>query len=137
MAKSQNDEKVLLLTEKIAVQKTRLNKTEKFNPKTHCALVLFGQTYNLHTLNKQTCVLLIAHVRSLFLAWSTLDLGRDPLVISDFQASIWLDDLISKYEILNIKEEATRLKGLELQLETLLSHDTRVELELTKLEGQI
>ena len=59
------------------------------------------------------------------------------LVIEGYSITDWIEDLKSKYNILNINTEKERLRKLEDKLHELLSVDTKISIELETLKKQI
>lgn len=137
MAKNKNDKAILSLKEQIKKKKAALDAAKKFNPVTNCSLELnVGERYNLHTLLPDAIVPLIVRVNALKLSAESLGLA-DQFKISGYTMEDWMTDLNTKLTIANRKQEEIRLKSLEIKLHTLLSLDTKVELELEELASQI
>lgn len=133
---TQNDEVILGLKKEIEEKKKLLNKESKFNPITNCSILLDGSRYNIHALNKEGILLLIAKLKSLETALKAV-MPEEKLVIEGYGVEDWLTDLRAKFEILNVSNEKTRLQKLEQKLHTLLSIDKKVELEIEDLKNQI
>lgn len=132
---TENDKKVLELKNKIKEKKALLNKGKKFSPTTNASLILpqFDKVYNLHTLDIDTCRLLLVHLNTYKMSAKDLNLDG-PLVISNYNVDLWIEDLRSRMENLSIKSEEQKLHNLEKKLEQLLSEDKRTQLELDSIE---
>lgn len=133
---TKNDKVILDLKKEIESKKKLLSKTTKFNPVTNCSLTLNNVNYNLHTLQKDQLLLLLASVSSLQRELKTI-LPEEKLIISGFSSDSWIVDITSKFNNLNISLEKERLKTLEGKLHNLLSSDTKVSLEIEDLKSQI
>jgi hypothetical protein len=126
-----NDDKILLLKTKVADKKALIAKAQKFSPITNLSLTLWGQNYNINTLDKDTLLFLAASLKAI---QNTTDMN---IKLCGFNLNDWIIDLQARYDILNIKEEEKRLKALEEQLHELLSTDKKVELKLEDLANSI
>ena len=133
---TKNDKVILDLKKEIQKKKSSLAKETKFTPITNCSLELDGSRFNLHVVNKETLLLLIAKLTSLKTAIS-IAMPEEKLMISGYDAEDWLTDLTSKFKVLNISNEKERLQKLETKLHNLLSTDTKVELEIEELKDMI
>lgn len=133
---NKNNDKVILELQKEIEKKKRLIKDQKFVPLTNCSLDFEGNRINLHVANKDT---LLLHIIKLTTLQKTLKelYPEESLTISGYSVEDWLTDLQSKFNIVNINNEKSRLKTLELKLHNLLSNDTRTALEIENLKGQI
>ena len=121
---SKNDDKILILKKQIADKKELLKGETRFSPITNCSLELYGQRYNINTLQKDKIIELMVQVNSLYL--SARDLGNDILeqyTISGYKPMEWIKDLNDKLAIINRKSEENKLKQLESKLDKLLSID--------------
>lgn len=133
---TKNDKVILSLKKEIEAKKKLLASTSKFSPITNCSLEIAGVRTNLHAADKKQLLLLIAQVNSLCLALADV-LPEEDLTICGYSAKDWLQDLIAKFNNLNIALEKDRLARLEAKLHNLLSTDTKVELEIEDLKSQI
>mgnify|MGYP003403936980 CR=1 FL=1 len=91
---------------------------------------------NLNVASKETLLLLVATIKSMENGLKDL-FPEEKLTISGYYSTEWLSDLTSKFNSLNLSLEKERLKKLEEKLHSLLSTDTKVELEIADLKGQI
>lgn len=131
-----NDKVILDLKKKVEEKKKLLKSTERFNPKTNCALRFNGENYNLNVIEKPTILLLLAKFHSLNVALRDI-YPEETLEISGYSISTWIEDLKSRFNTLNRRMEEDRLKVLEDKLHNLLSVDTKIELEIENLKSQI
>ena len=98
---TKNDKVILDLKKEIQKKKSLLAKETKFTPITNCSLELDGSRFNLHVVNKETLLLLIAKLTSLKTAIS-ITMPEEKLMISGYDVEDWLTDLTSKFKVLNI-----------------------------------
>jgi hypothetical protein len=129
-----NDEKILALKKKIAEKKEELGKSIRFVPKTNCALILYGQMYNLHTLTVNQLGLLLVQLD--LLSERAEDLSFT-LFIEAYSIGDWLEDVKSKLQNLKHKEEETNLKKMETILSNLLSLETQTAIEIENIEKML
>jgi hypothetical protein len=133
---TKNDKVILNLKKEIETKKALLATSVKFNPITNCSLELDGTRYNLHVANKETLLLLIAKLNSFNKSLAEVMPGES-LTISGYKVDHWMEDLIAKFNVLNVFNEKVRLQALEAKLYQLLSVDTKVEIEIEDLKKQI
>lgn len=133
---SKNDKLILTLKQEIEQKKNLLSKAQKFTPKTNCSLSIFGSSLNLHVANKEDLLRVIASVKSLELGLESC-LPGETLMIGGYSSEEWLEDLINKFNNLNLSLEKARLKSLEEKLYNLLSVDTKVSLEIENIKKSI
>lgn len=133
---AKNDKVILDLKKEIEAKKKLLAKNSKFNPITNCSLKFENLTYNLHVINKQTILYLVAKLTALKTALY-LQLPDETLEIDGFSVDDWLTDLINKFNLVNVSIEKEKLTRLENQLHSLLTTETKVELELDDIKKQI
>lgn len=133
---SKQDKVILNLKKEIEIKKENLGKTNKFVPITNCNLFLENNRINIHTLTKESILLYIAKLKALELALKQV-LPDEVLMIDGYSVKDWIEDLVSKYNILNVNNEKERLRMLENKLNELLSNETKIDLELEKLKNQI
>ena len=136
MPKSKNDQKVLDLQNKVDAKRNALAKAQRFSPITNCTLVFEGERYNLNTLDVQTCTLLAVRMNTYLMSAKNLKI-EDPVIISGYKLSDWSKDLMSKLAHLKREAEKQKLKAMEAKLKVLLSEDTRTELALDEIEGEL
>lgn len=126
-----NDKVILDLQKQIKEKETKLKSTEKFTPITNCSLELDGIRYNLHIAAKEQLQLALIKL-SLYNSASG-DLGLNDFIISGFSIDDWITDIKVKLSILDRANEKSRLELLRNKLQTLLSNDKRVELEIEEI----
>jgi hypothetical protein len=131
-----NDKKILALQKEIASRELMLGKTTGFNPITNCSLTIDSKTVNIQTLSSEDLLLYIARFKSLEMGLQS-EIPDAVLNIGGFSISDWITDLKSRYFILNIKNERTRLSTLKQKLSELLTSETKVELEIDKLSQML
>lgn len=125
--KVSNDTLILNAKARIEEQKAKIKSHEKFNPVTNCHLELFNKVYNLNVCNRDELLMLMATLHSF------IQYAQEDFKIAGFKISQWLEDVSSKFKVLNIKTEKDRLILLEQALHSRLTHDTRVSLEIDDL----
>lgn len=128
-----NDIRILELKKQIKNKKDELGVSKRFSPVTNCVLDLYGNTYNLNTLNAESLTALLININMTRLSANDLDLGD--VVLSGYKLSEWIADIKGKLDILNRKVEEQKLKKLEDKLTKLLSEDKKVELEIDEIES--
>lgn len=133
---TKNDEMILSLKAEIEAKKKSLSTEIKFLPVTNCNLELDGVRYNIHTLNKDSLLLLITKLSAMKTALQNV-LPDETLIIGGYSAEQWLKDLVQKFKAQNTAKEKERLQKLEARLHDLLSVDTKVELEIEELKSLI
>ena len=120
------DKVILQLKKEIELQKTAITKAAKFNPVTNLTLKLYGELFNLN----------VSSIDDLFHLQATLNVllqnGND-YKISGYKLSEWLEDISSKITIKRINEEKAVLVSREKRLESLLSTEAKVNLELESI----
>lgn len=137
MAKNKNDQAILKLKKDIAAKKAALKAAERFVPITNCSLIINSERFNLHTINDADTITGLMVALNVYKI-SASDLGLlETFKISGFTVTDWMSDLQVKLTIINRKQEEGRLKKLEDRLHSLLSTDTKVELELSELRSMI
>jgi len=130
--KISNDDVILQLKSKIDEKKALLKATERFTPVTNCSLELDGQRYNLNVISKEQIVYLMVKLNSLLMSAAKLNLQNE-FQISGFSLADWMQDLTSRMAIVNRKAEQDKLRLLEEKLESRLSSDKKIELELAEI----
>jgi hypothetical protein len=132
-----NDNKVLLLKQKVEENKATLASARSFQPKTHCSLVFQGERIGLRAeTSPERLTAILVYLNSLRMSAADLNL-EEAFVYENFKIQDWIDDVQSRLAYVNIKKEEGRLKNLEAQLHALLSSDKKVELEVEALEKLI
>lgn len=134
---NKNDDRIINLKKEIEKKSQDLNsKKIRFSPLTNCVISFKGNSYNLHVLNKEQLTNLLVGI-NMFLM-SAKDLGYDDsLCICGFKISEWMQDIKTRIEILNNKEEEKKLEQMKSKLIKLLSSEKRTELELDEIEAQL
>lgn len=106
-------------------------------------LVLDGITYNLNVMNSmEEIVLLMAKIGSLaaglgvFVAGHNIDSDKlyDNFKVSGYHLDDWAEDVQTRLQQLQVKEDKALLAKIEKQLDKLLSEEKKTELELDELE---
>ena len=133
MKKKNNDKRILELKENIKKKQDKINKSKKFLPITNCLLYLSEKRYNIHTLTLDKLTLLLVELNLYKL--SANDLGISDFVISGYNIKDWLSDIKQKIDIFSIQQEKNELDILEKKLTSLLSDDTKTELEIDEIEN--
>jgi hypothetical protein len=128
-----NDEKVLKLKAVLEEKKENLKKADKFTPVTNLSLELHGIRTNLNVAGLDQLAVLLIEMNSYVL--SAKDLNMSEPKISGFTPSEWVQDLRGKYMLANRKQEVANIKVMEDKLNSLLSTDKKVELELQEIES--
>ena len=136
MKKNDNDTMILNLKKQVEDKTKLLKNNERFSPKTNCSLSLDNDRHNLNVIDKPTILLLLAKLQSLRTSLNTI-LPDEKLVISGYDVDLWIEDLKSRFNTLNRKLEEERLLVLKQKLHSLLTSDTKVELEIEDLKSQI
>ena len=127
-----NDKFIFELKEKIANKERDIKSVRKFSPHTNCSLLLEGQRYNLHTLYYNQLAYLLVKLSILKDKADDLQL-TDYLVIEGYNIILWISDIDSKMENLNVQNEVKKLKEMKERLTKLLSTDVKISLELEEL----
>lgn len=127
---SKNDEKIVALQTKITEKKSKFSKVKKFMPDTNCSLELFGQRYNLNTLQKADLEYLLVVVNMFKLSAASL---ATEIYLSGYHVNLWISDIKQKLDILKNKLEEANLKTLQEKLDKLLSNEKRTELEIENI----
>lgn len=127
-----NDEKILQLKSQIEAKREKIGATKKFSPTTSCSLEMDGTRYNLHTLSKHDLTFLLCKLESLNNVAKSHDLA-EYLVFNGYTAENWIADIQQKLDVLTQKADIQALDKLELKLESMLSDDKKIELELDSI----
>lgn len=136
MATINNDERILELKKQIENKKEKIGKASRFAPITNCSIELDNMRYNINVLNNEGLMMLLVKLNMLRL--SAVDLKIvDKFVISGYKINDWIEDINSKLNILNKKDEERQLKIMEEKLTKLLSDDKKVELEIDEIESML
>lgn len=136
---NQNDSRIFKLKEKIEKKRESIeNKVLTFKPETNC-MVSFddGSKYNIHASNIERLTLLLVKLNMMKL--SSIDLGLDleDVVLSDYPLSLWIKDVTNKLDVAKRKEEVKNLEKMEKKLESLLSEDVKLDLEISEIEKML
>lgn len=127
-----NDAVIMGLKAQIAGKKASLGTSQRFVPVTNCSLEVDGVRYNLHTLSKDIIIALLVKLTSYNETAKALKYEED-YTLSGFLVKDWIKDLQGKLAQLIRNEEEKTLHAWERKLETLMSEDKRVELELQEI----
>jgi hypothetical protein len=127
-----SDESVESTLASIRTRREKLTKESKsFIPRTNMNLELFGQRYNIHTLDKNALKLLYALLDSLQTEM-VHKLGWD-LQIGSWSADTWMDDIFSKLDQLTIREELQKLDRAENKLVAMYTPDKKNQIEFNDI----
>lgn len=135
-----NDKKVIDLMEQIKNKKKEIAEC-KFIPETNCIIKIDKETININVLSKEELMLLackLANIKqgqSYLIQSGYLDVRSERIEISGYDIIKWLNDISRKIKYIEIKEEKTKLLGMEKRLEDLLSSDKKIEMELNEIEN--
>lgn len=133
---SKNDDKILLLKQKIAEKKADVGQTKRFAPLTSCSLDMDGVRYNLHAADKDTLILLLCKLYNIRCSAEVLGL-LDDCKICGFSVDNWFSDVKARLAVISQKDELTKLKAMEAQLDKLLSDDKKAELEIDSIAAAL
>ena len=137
MAKQQkNDKAILDLKAEIEKKEAQLKSSESFKPQTNCILQLYGQSYNLHVVDKNTLMFLASVLDNMDKSTQALFPGEE-LIINGYPLQAWIIDVVQKYHVLNRKEEQKRLDTLKKRLLNILSTEKKTELELEDIKASL
>jgi len=138
------DNRIELLQKKVEEKRTALeNKKNSIEPtKTNLILHLEDQTYNLHALNKQALTLLLIKLQTMVTSLVAVEKLEDSITTDSFLLEghplhVWMDDVIFKIRMLSVKEEEKQLKQMEKVLESKLSEERKLEIELDEMEAML
>lgn len=134
--KQLSDESVEATLASIRSRREKLTKESKsFTPRTNMNLELFGNRYNIHTLDKNALKNLYAFLDSLYtdrvqkLGWI--------LEIGTWSVDTWMDDIFSKLDQLTIREELQKLDRAENKLVAMYTPDKKNQLEFEDILGSL
>jgi len=133
--KNNNDEIILSLKERIKDKKKELSATERFSPKTNCVLTLDNVQYHLNVLVEDSLTLLLVKLNGYKMSAKNLSINN--IKVSGFTIDEWMGDIQSKLNVLNRKNEETKLKTMERKLSDLLSIDKKTELEIDAIKKEL
>lgn len=132
-----NDDLILELKKQVEEKRAKVQKNRTFVSKSNCNLELDGQRFNLRTLKKDQVIHLLVKLAVYKETAIALALPIEDYVISGFTIDIWIEDLENLLVNLSIREEEKELQAMEAKLTELLSHDKKVELELSKIMDKL
>ena len=141
---SKNDDKILVLTQKISAMKEDLKNNKKaFVPKTNCILDFHGEKYNLHALSIKSLQELLISLYMVRSAEMDIRDDRFASALEDYEPMYnkyhiidWMEDITEKISILRYKEKEKELANAEKMLSKLLSEDKKVELQIDEIAKQ-
>ena len=140
---SKNDLKIKELTIKVEEQQAKLGKKPKIAFITNAVFnegADLGSPLNLNVLKKEYLIRLTTKLFSLKLAHEEAIkfLGMEvPLTVSNYPVSDWLEDIKTRFKILEFEENQKKLDLTKEKLKQLLSEDARTELELENIEKNL
>lgn len=129
---TKNDAKILELQNLIESKKNELNTCEKFAPKTSCMFELFNFKCNINVLNYEELKTFVVFLHSL--ESSKNSLMFQSLKINGFDLTEWLDDSVNRLHSLEHKIQKNKLSDYQIQLDKLLSSETKTKLEINNIE---
>lgn len=124
---NKNDEKIVELKKYIKEKRENIGKFRQYSPVTNCILQMDGETYNLHVACDE---LLLVKLNALAMSAHDLGLSTDNLVISGFSLTDWLRDVDGFIAEKRMREDIAKLDSLEKRLNTLMSSDMKIGLEI-------
>lgn len=133
---NKNDTKIMKLKEQINEKKATLSKFTKHSPVTNLMLNFENQNINLNALEKDKATLLLVKLNVLLISAKDLELENETK-LSGFLISDWVTDLRGKLKELKNREERIMLDKMEKKLETMLSDEKQVELEIDSIESML
>ncbi len=140
---SKNDLKIKELTIKVEEQQAKLGKKPKTSFITNAVFTDgadLGNPLNLNVLKKEQLMKLTTKLFSLKLAHEEAVKFLEmeiPLTVSNYPISDWLDDIKTRFKILDFEENQKKLDLTKEKLKKLLSEDARTELELENIEKNL
>lgn len=129
-----NDQKILELKKQIEEKKKKIGKSQKFTPITNCSFEFEGARFNINVLNREQVMALLIRLNTYANSAKELQL-LEAYSISGYNVMDWINDLKSKFDFMNRKEEEQKLKAMEVKLDLLLSNEKKVELEINAIES--
>lgn len=133
---TKNDKVILNLKNEIDKKKKAITTGNRFIPITNCSITINGVKQNIHSMTINSLLFAIGYVKSLQNGLNEI-IPNEKLVIDNFKAEEWIEDLKCKYYNLNQSLEKERLRKLEEKLHSLLSTDTKVDLEIQEIMKSI
>jgi uncharacterized ubiquitin-like protein YukD len=133
MENKANDEKIIELKKQVKTRKAKLNKSKRFAPVTNCILDFEMVKYNLQVLTKEQLIKLAVKLNTYVM--SEKDLEIEEQKYSGYTLEEWIGDIMSKLDVLSVKDQEKQLKKLEDKLTLLLSNEKKVELEIDEIES--
>ena len=131
---SKNDDKILLLKQKIEEKKSEMGRPLRFSPETTCLIEIDGVKHNINVLTREQLILLACKLQALYMAADEIGYAKE-CVISGFHVSKWGSDIKARLNILDRKKTESELQAMEAKLYKLLSEDKKTELELAEIEA--
>lgn len=126
---SKNDAKILQLKNLIEKKKEEVEKASiTFRPTTNFVLIQNGQSLNLHTCTVEQLKLKAIELYNT--ERGALALGFEDMSINGFKICDWLSDIRNKIDQLELAQKKKDLKLMEAKLDTMLSEEKKIELEL-------
>jgi hypothetical protein len=132
-----NDKRIMDLKELVKEKKSILKDMKKsFTPVTNCSIEMDAARYNLQVLTKEQLTTLLIKLNMYKMSGTDLNV-LDGYLISGFSIDSWIVDIKSKLEVISFREKENELLDLEKKLQTLLSTDKKVELEIDSIESML
>lgn len=129
-----NDDVILELKKRIDEKKKALKGAEKFSPVTNCSLELGAQRFNIQVSGKEQLTDLLVMLNAYRNSAIELEVNTE-YKISGYSLDDWITDIKARLMNLNRNIEQSKLKALEDKLDSLLSSEKRVELELEDIKN--
>jgi hypothetical protein len=129
-----NDDVILELKKRIDEKKKALKGAEKFSPITNCSLELGAQRFNIQVSGKEQLTDLLVMLNAYRNSAIELEVNAE-YRISGYSLDDWITDIKARLMNLNRNIEQGKLKSLEDKLDSLLSSEKRVELELEDIKN--
>lgn len=142
---SKNDDKILILTDKISKMKKEMKgDSPVFSPKTNCIFEPYkGMVCNLHAMAIDELRNTLVYLNCIKMSCINLKDGEFNDVINKYEPCYngysindWMDDIASKIRVMEHKEKTKELSKAEKMLEKLLSEDKKVELQIDEIAKQ-
>lgn len=125
---NKNDKKIFELKEKLENKKKALGKKPEFSLKTNCMFTMFGNNYNIHTMNSFELNMMFNWLKQL---------NNPELKMGDFFVKDYMTDILNTMVKLDYSLQMLNIKKLEQNLDALISAETKTSIEIDKLSELI
>lgn len=135
---NKNDKKIMLLEAEIKKKKAQLDGATRFTPVTNCLLTLpwTGVSANINVLDKVSLMYYLSQLEGLK-KYRDENMPGEELKFGNWTVETWIEDVRTKYMVLNRRMEEARLAALEKDLAELLSIDAKVDRKLSDIMSKI